>query len=74
LARLELAKHHEHRSRNLVEAQRICEETLQYLETRAALGHEDEWDTLQAQAFQRRLDRIRRKLAKASSTDEPVDP
>jgi hypothetical protein len=70
LARLELAKHHEHRTRNLPEARRICEETLQFLQMRVALGHEDEIENLQVQAFQRRLDRIRRKLARAVRKDE----
>lgn len=63
--RLELAKHHEHRARNLPEAQRICEEAMQFLETRAALGRGDEFDTAQTRAFQHRLDRIRRKLSRA---------
>lgn len=65
LPRLELAKHHEHRSRNLTEALRICRETIQYLETRAALDREDDLDSLQAQQFQRRIERLQRKLSKA---------
>lgn len=70
LPRLELAKHHEHRTRNLLEAERICVQTLEFLRTREALGRNDEFESLQAQSFQYRLDRIRRKLARA----RPEDP
>ena len=65
LPRLELAKHYEHRARNLVEARRICEETLQYLETRAALSRNNDLDTAETNAFRHRLDRLQRKLGKA---------
>jgi len=68
LPRLELAKHHEHRTRNLFEAARICEETLEFLHTRNALGHDDDFDAWQARSFQHRLDRLRRKIAKASTS------
>ena len=73
LARLELAKHHEHRRRDLIQAQRICIETIQWLETRAGLGHEDDFHHAQIAAFQHRLDRIQRKLAKTIPLDEPED-
>ncbi len=62
-ARAELAKHYEHRARDLGEARRICAEGVQLLETRRALtphliqaGHLDE--------LRRRLERIEFKLAK----------
>jgi len=64
LGRHELAKLYEHRMRNLPAAQRMCEEAVQYLETRAALEIADEFEAMQILAFQRRLDRIRRKLSK----------
>lgn len=61
---LELVKHHEHRSRNLPEALRLCEEAVHLLETRVALGRADDADLLQIEGLQRRLERIRRKLSK----------
>lgn len=71
LARHELAKHHEHRTRNLIEAERICAETIDFLETRAALSNDGltPWGLA---AFQYRLERIRRKLARGirADTDE----
>ena len=69
LCRLELAKHHEHRTRNLAEAERICVEALERLETRAVRDPEDELETLQGRAFQRRLERICRKLSRAGIDD-----
>ena len=62
LPRLELAKHHEHRTRNLPAAERICRETLELLETRAALDRDPSLP--HTQAFRRRLERVQRKLAK----------
>lgn len=64
LGRHELAKLYEHRMRNLPAAQRMCEEAIQYLETRAALEIADDFEAMQIQAFQRRLERIQRKLSK----------
>jgi uncharacterized protein YprB with RNaseH-like and TPR domain len=69
LCRLELAKHHEHRTRNLAEAERVCVEALERLGTRAMRDPEDELGTLQGRTFQRRLERIRRKLSKAGIDD-----
>ncbi|MBN2311849.1 MAG: ribonuclease H-like domain-containing protein [Candidatus Hydrogenedentes bacterium] len=63
VARLELAKHHEHRTRNLIEAERICAEVVQFLETRAALGRAEPGDAA-LDMFASRLARIRQKLAK----------
>ena len=60
-ARLELAKLYEHRLRDLAEAERLCAETVDYLQTQAALDRSPTPDTTQLDAFQLRLDRIRRK-------------
>ena len=66
LARLELAKHHEHRTRDLLEAERVCAEALQFLETRESLGFGDEVSQApQVEVFRRRLHRIQRKLGKS---------
>ena len=62
--RLELAKHYEHRTRDLHAACRVCEEALQAIEARASLRSDDGPELWQAQALQHRLDRIRRKLTK----------
>lgn len=64
-ARLELAKLHEHRTRNLLEAERICAE--------AAARAESVLDAdLLLQALRHRLERIRKKLRRARMGD-PVD-
>lgn len=62
VARLELAKHFEHRARNLLAAEQICIETVEFLETRSALENDDE--PLGLMDFQKRLERIRRKLGR----------
>jgi len=62
VARLELAKHLEHRARNLLEAERLCAETVQFLETRSALGTDEL--PLGLEDFRARLERIRRKLGR----------
>jgi len=72
VARLELAKHHEHRTRNLLDAERHCAEAVDYLETRAALGRATEFEAAPLAAFQRRLERIRRKLGRGKG-DVPPD-
>ena len=61
IARHELAKHYEHRKRDLAEAERMCVEAIQFLETRAALEYEFA-GTKPLASFQHRLDRIQRKL------------
>ncbi len=61
VARHELAKHFEHRKRDLAAAERLCVEAIQYLETRAAL----EYGVAGAKplaSFQHRLERVQRKL------------
>ncbi|HQM51059.1 MAG TPA: ribonuclease H-like domain-containing protein [Candidatus Hydrogenedentes bacterium] len=62
VARLELAKYYEHRVRDLLAAERICEETLQFLETRSALGADEL--PLGLETFRVRLERIQRKLGR----------
>ncbi|MCC6696919.1 MAG: ribonuclease H-like domain-containing protein [Candidatus Hydrogenedentes bacterium] len=64
LARLELAKYYEHRKRNLLDAERMCAEAVEYLEMRAALGRATEFEAAPLTAFQQRLARIRRKLGR----------
>ncbi len=66
LPRVELAKYHEHRSRNLLEAKRICEDTLQYFETRSTLDADEDLELSQAGTFERRLERIRGKLGRGT--------
>jgi hypothetical protein len=62
-ARLELAKHYEHRAKDLPKAAKLCEDAIQYIETRQELGTLHEGDK-QKTGFENRLARIRRKLAK----------
>ncbi|MEX2015632.1 MAG: ribonuclease H-like domain-containing protein, partial [Candidatus Hydrogenedentales bacterium] len=56
-ARLELAKHYEHRTRDLARAEAICLEAMSIYEG-SRIVHEHE---LRAEAFAYRLERIRRK-------------
>lgn len=73
--RLELAKLHEHRTRNLPEAARYCQEAIGYLETREALGRATEFECAPLEAFRRRLVRIQGKLARgAGHADEELGP
>ncbi len=65
-ARLELAKHYEHRKRDLLGAERLCVEAVQYLETRVALNRATEFEAVPLAGFNHRLTRIRRKLGRAS--------
>ncbi|GMV90528.1 MAG: hypothetical protein AMXMBFR82_03060 [Candidatus Hydrogenedentota bacterium] len=71
IARLELAKHYEHRARRLPDAERMCSEAVDYLETRATLGRATEFEAAPLAAFQKRLERIRRKLARGKGDLEP---
>jgi uncharacterized protein YprB with RNaseH-like and TPR domain len=70
LARLELAKYHEHHARNLPEAERICLEAIEFLETRASLHPDMESALWSLDAFRHRLERIRRKLSRAGGLEE----
>ena len=63
-ARLELAKHHEHRTRDLFTAERLCAEALDRLEIRSALARDTGIPDPTLEAFRRRLQRLRRKLGK----------
>lgn len=65
LARHELAKHYEHRKRDLPAAERLCQEALQFIETRSHLGHATA-PLKGKQEFERRLNRIQKKIAGAS--------
>ena len=68
VGRHELAKHYEHRKRDLPAAERVCREGIQYLETQAALYE----TTIPALASLRhRLERIQRKLGRASPGRSP---
>ncbi|GMW02279.1 MAG: hypothetical protein AMXMBFR84_34150 [Candidatus Hydrogenedentota bacterium] len=70
MARHELAKHFEHRARNLSAAMRLCEESVQFLEMRIALGRGSMLTDSQLAAFQHRLDRLRRKLGRNPGEEE----
>ena len=59
-ARLELAKHHEHRTRDLRRAEHLCREAVEQLR-QAGLGGVSGAGLY---AFERRLERIRKKLAR----------
>ncbi|MDX9972983.1 MAG: ribonuclease H-like domain-containing protein [FCB group bacterium] len=63
-ARLELAKLHEHRTRNLGEAKRICAETIAILELRETVGRELGFADIGVADFRHRLARIERKLSR----------
>ena len=71
LAYHELAKVYEHRLRNLSEAERICEQALQYLDTRIALRG-DGLDEGFREAFEFRLQRIRRKRQRYGAGDDTL--
>lgn len=60
-ARLELAKHYEHRAKDLPKAAKLCEDALTYIQTRTQLGTLHAADTQQS-SFQKRLERIQKKL------------
>ena len=61
-ARAEMAKHYEHRKRDLPGAARFCAEAIRVIEERAPRSEDAdaEWSI---EGFRRRLDRIERKLA-----------
>jgi uncharacterized protein YprB with RNaseH-like and TPR domain len=72
LPRLELAKHYEHRKRDLPEAAALCEETITLLQTRSALSSNIDGAPDAAGQFTYRLERIRRKLTKGSPPQEEM--
>jgi uncharacterized protein len=55
-ASVELAKHHEHRSRDLGEAEKLCVQAIEY--------HRDELTPGETTAMERRLQRIQKKMAR----------
>jgi hypothetical protein len=67
-ARLELAKLHEHRTRNLAKAAQLCAEALERFDTAAALSRGGLVPAPEAEAFRRRLERIRRKMSRGRRT------
>ena len=69
-ARWELAKHYEHRARNLAEAERLCAEALSQLQTRVALGRGPDAATAMLASFEHRLSRIRAKIERATPTQD----
>ena len=73
-ARHELAKHHEHRTRNLPEAERLCLEAIDALETRIALGRAFGAESSQLAHFQKRLDRLRGKLQRGGCCGDDSEP
>ncbi|HIA48761.1 MAG TPA: hypothetical protein EYN96_12535 [Candidatus Hydrogenedentes bacterium] len=60
-ARLELAKHYEHRAKDLPKAQKLCQDALTYIQTRQQLGTLHQADQ-QKTSFEHRLARIQKKL------------
>lgn len=62
-APIELAKHLEHRKRDLPEAERVCRGAIQYYETRLALGRG--LTPVRLRDLEQRLERVERKLNRA---------
>jgi hypothetical protein len=74
-ARIELAKYHEHRSRDLEAAARICEEAIAFLEERRALHHRTlDIGSVHLTDFRRRLSRIQRKRGVLPEADGLLPP
>lgn len=72
-ARLELAKHCEHRLRDLARAEALCAQALDLLERRAALRQGLPAESGGADALRRRLERIRRKRARGGLAAQDPD-
>lgn len=68
--RIELAKHHEHRTRNLAEACKLCEEVLPMLQARAMHPLAESNLILSASALEVRLARIKRKLTRGTAAQD----
>lgn len=64
-ARLELAKHCEHRLRDLERAEALCAQVIDLLERRAAVMRDEHLYEAQISAIQGRIDRIRRKRVRS---------
>lgn len=69
-ARWELAKHYEHRVRDLEQAERICAEAISQLDTRAALGCGTAATENMRASFEHRLSRIRAKRGRGQAASE----
>ena len=61
-ARIELAKHYEHRAKDLPKAAKLCEDALAYIETRVQLTTNG-YEHPQQKSLQHRFDRIKKKLS-----------
>lgn len=70
VARHELAKYYEHRARDLEQAERVCLDALQFLET--LRGMPGATDTAHASEFQHRLERIRKKRSRGGGELDSV--
>ncbi len=64
VARVELAKHLEHRAKDYAEAEKHCEAILAFLETRTSLGRARPHDDVAAEEIRKRLERIRGKRSR----------
>jgi len=73
LPRLELAKHYEHRKRNLPRALSICEQAVEYLQAREKMRYAGQEPSPECNLFIHRAKRIRRKMDKYAIHDEPED-
>ena len=69
VACLELAKHHEHRTRNLSEADRLCAEAIAFMEEGGGFPGEAYLAVRYLDALQHRLARIRGKLERAGGAN-----
>jgi hypothetical protein len=73
LPRLELAKHHEHRTKDIARALRLCEEAFDCLQRRSMPAVDFGEPGGELEAVEHRLNRLREKLGKLPPTvsDEP---
>ncbi|MFP4499981.1 MAG: ribonuclease H-like domain-containing protein [Candidatus Hydrogenedentota bacterium] len=69
-ARLELAKYHEHRSRDLVRAEALCQQALDRLDACRTVGRAPGVPATEYDAVSKRLARIRRKLRRGATGDD----
>jgi uncharacterized protein YprB with RNaseH-like and TPR domain len=72
--RIELAKHHEHRTRNLEEAKRLCEEVVPMLQARAQHPLAEASLIATTEALRVRLERINRKLTRGLTIEDVIEP
>lgn len=76
IPRIELAKHYEHRMRDLVAAERVCTETISIIDSRANTLGDVSIESWYADSFRYRLARLRRKLTNinGAAADFPEPP